>query len=117
MDARKKLIQKRGRRAIRVRARIEGTAERPRLSVFRSNRFMLAQLIDDVAGKTLASATSKSMKTKGTKTAGAEFVGKTIAEKAKAAGIKAAVFDRGSYRYHGRVKALVEAIRKEGVNI
>ena len=100
-----------------MRATVRGSAERPRLSVFRSNRFMLAQLIDDVAGKTIASATSKAMKTKGTKTAGAEFVGKAIAANAKKAGITSAVFDRGSYRYHGRVKALVEAARKEGLTI
>jgi large subunit ribosomal protein L18 len=117
MNDRKKLIEKRERRAIRTRARIRGTAERPRLSVFRSNKFMLAQLIDDVAGKTIASANSKAMKVKGTKTAGAEFVGKMIADLAKATGVTAAVFDRGSYRYHGRVKALVDAARKEGINI
>ena len=78
---------------------------------------MLAQLINDITGITVASATSKSMKTKGTKTAGAEFVGSAIGAAAKKAGITAAVFDRGSYRYHGRVKALVEAVRKEGINI
>ncbi len=117
MNDRKKLIEKRERRAIRTRARIRGTAERPRLSVFRSNKYMMAQLIDDVAGKTVASATSKEMKKKEPKLAGASFVGKTIAERAKTAGVTAAVFDRGSYRYHGRVKALVEAARKEGINI
>lgn len=100
-----------------MRATVRGTAERPRLSVFRSNRFMLAQLINDVTGKTIASATSKGMKTKGTKTAGAEFVGKAIAETAKKAGITSVVFDRGSYRYHGRVAALVEAARKEGLKV
>lgn len=117
MNDRKKLIEKRERRAIRTRARIQGTAERPRLSVFRSNKYMLAQLIDDVAGKTLAAATSKEIKKKEPKLSGAAFVGKTIAERAKAVGVTAAVFDRGSYRYHGRVKALVEAARKEGINI
>ncbi len=117
MNSRKKLIQVRGRRASRVRATVRGSAERPRLSVFRSNRFMLAQLIDDVAGKTLASVTSKAMKTKGTKTAGAEFVGKAIAAAAKTAGVSSVVFDRGSYRYHGRVAALVEAARKEGLKV
>lgn len=100
-----------------MRATVRGTAARPRLSVFRSNRFMLAQLIDDVAGKTLASANSKQLKKKDTKTAGAAYVGKTIAERAKAAGVTVVVFDRGSYRYHGRVRALVEAAREAGLKI
>jgi large subunit ribosomal protein L18 len=117
MDARKRLIQVRGRRAARVRATIRGTAERPRLSVFRSNKYMLVQLIDDAAGKTLASATSRELKKKDNKSSGAAFVGETIAERAKKAGITSAVFDRGSYRYHGRVKAFVEAARKAGLTI
>lgn len=100
-----------------MRATVRGTAVRPRLSVFRSNRYMLAQLIDDVTGKTVASANSKVLAKKDTKTAGAAYVGTTIAESAKALGITSAVFDRGSYRYHGRVEALVEAARKAGLNI
>ncbi|MFA6365092.1 MAG: 50S ribosomal protein L18 [Candidatus Paceibacterota bacterium] len=117
MNARKQLIQKRGRRANRVRTTVRGSDVRPRLSVFRSNKFTSVQLINDVSGKTLAQASSRESKKKMTKTAGAEFVGTTIAERAKALGVSAAVFDRGSYRYHGRVKALVEAARKGGLQI
>lgn len=107
----------RARRAFRVRAKVRGTSARPRLSVFRSNRFTVAQLIDDVAGKTLASASSREFKGKGAKGTVAVLVGKAIAERAKKAGVTKAVADRGSYRYHGRVKALIEAARAEGLNI
>jgi len=98
MDVNKKRI----RRKKRVRAKIRGTAERPRLSVFRSNRYIYAQLIDDVTGQTLAAASNKD----------ARAVGLSIAEKAKKKSIKAAVFDRGAYKYHGQVKALAEAFRE-----
>ena len=107
----------RARRAFRVRAKVQGTPERPRLSVFRSNRFTVAQLIDDAAGKTLVAASSREFKGKGAKALVAALVGKAIAERAKKAGIAKAVTDRGSYRYHGRVKALVKAARTEGLNI
>ena len=107
----------RARRAFRVRAKVRGTLERPRLSIFRSNRFTVAQLIDDMSGKTLAHASSRELKTKGAKGTVATEVGKAIAERAKKAGITKAVADRGSYRYHGRVKALVEAAREAGLNI
>ena len=105
------------RRHRRVRKRVSGTAERPRLVVFRSNRGIEAQLIDDVAGKTLAAASSLHLKKtfKGNKTAQAAEVGKTLAEAAKKAGVETVVFDRGGYLYHGRVKALADAAREGGL--
>lgn len=105
------------RRARRVRSVIRGTAERPRLSVFRSNRFTYAQLIDDVAGRTLASSSTRALKVKGKKSDVAAALGKAIAEAAKQLGIARAVPDRGPYKYHGRVKAVVEAARKAGLKI
>jgi len=107
----------RERRAIRVRAGISGTALRPRLSVFRSHRFIYAQLIDDASGKTLAAASSKEVKVKGDKKAQAKAVGESIAKKAKDLGIKSAIFDRGAYQYHGRVKILAEAFKEGGLNL
>lgn len=107
----------RARRAFRVRVKVRGTSARPRLSVFRSNRFTIAQLIDDMAGSTLASASSREFKGKSAKIPMAAQVGKAIAERAKKAGIAKAVADRGSYRYHGRVKALIEAAREAGLAI
>lgn len=100
-----------------MRAGIRGTAERPRLSVFRSNRFIYAQLIDDVGGRTLASASSKEVKKTGDKKNQAKAVGSLIAERAKEKGIKSAVFDRGAYQYHGRVKALAEAFKENGLQL
>jgi large subunit ribosomal protein L18 len=109
--------QARDRRRRRVRGKVSGTAERPRLAVFRSNVGIYAQLIDDAAGKTLASASWKSLPKgfKGTKTAQANEVGKRLAAAAEKAGIKAAVFDRAGYLYHGRVKALAEGAREGGL--
>lgn len=96
---------------------VSGTATRPRLAVFRSNKQIYAQLIDDVSGKTLASASSlkdaAAQTLNGIEQAG--HVGKSIAEKAKAAGITAVVFDRGGYLYHGRVKSLADAAREAGL--
>jgi len=103
----------RERRHARVRARISGTAERPRLAVFRSNRFISAQLIDDTVGRTLAAAHGREFK--GAAGAQAKAVGETIAQKAKTAGITAIVFDRGGYRYGGQVKALADAAREGGL--
>jgi large subunit ribosomal protein L18 len=103
----------RQRRHARVRARVIGTTERPRLAVFRSNRFISAQLIDDGAGKTIAAAHGREFK--GTQSAQAASVGSAIAEKAKAAGITSAVFDRGGYRYGGQIKALADAAREGGL--
>jgi large subunit ribosomal protein L18 len=110
--------QARLRRHRRVRGKVNGTAERPRLVVTRSNRGIVAQLVDDANGKTLASASWLQVKSfKGNKTAQAAEVGKLLAEKAKAAKVGGAVFDRGGYLYHGRVKALAEAAREGGLKI
>jgi large subunit ribosomal protein L18 len=122
MNARKKLNQKRMRRARRSSARIFGTTERPRLAVHRTNRFIYAELIDDTKGHTLASASNVSKKGekrsgKTTKVAAAETVGEAIAKKAVAQGITKAVFDRRSYRFHGRVKSLAEGAKKGGLLI
>jgi len=109
--------QARERRHRRVRKGVSGTAERPRLVVFRSNRGIAAQLVDDLAGKTLAAASSQNLAKsfKGDKTAQAAEVGKALAGAAKKAGIETAVFDRGGYLYHGRVKALADAAREGGL--
>ena len=109
--------QARERRHRRVRAKVHGTAERPRLVVFRSNRGIEAQLVDDDAGKTLASASHLALAKsfKGDKTAQAEAVGKALAAAAKKAGVDACVFDRGGYLYHGRVKALADGAREGGL--
>ena len=104
------------RRHRRVRGKITGTSERPRLVVFRSNKGIFAQLVDDEAGKTLASASWLQLRpTKGTKTEQAAEVGKALATAAKKAGIESCVFDRGGYLYHGRVKALAEGAREGGL--
>lgn len=109
--------QRIARRAGRVRAKVSGTSEYPRLSVFRSLNSIYAQLIDDTSGKTLVSATAKEVKVKGSKTDEAQAVGKLLAEKAVAKGIVKAVFDRGEFKYHGRVKALAEGAREGGLKI
>jgi large subunit ribosomal protein L18 len=111
--------QARVRRHKRVRKRIFGTVERPRLVVFRSNRGIEAQLVDDVDGKTLAAASWLHLKKsfKGSKTEQAAEVGKLLAANAKKAEIQEAVFDRGGYLYHGRVKALAEAAREGGLKL
>jgi len=116
----KKLIQVRKRRAIRNRAKVRGSAVMPRLSIFRSNVNIYAQLIDDEAGKTIFGASTRSIVKKGekmTKTIEAEVIGKAVAEFAKNSGIKNAVLDRGSYRYHGRVRAVAESARAAGLKI
>jgi large subunit ribosomal protein L18 len=108
--------QRRLKRRRRVRAKVRGTAERPRISVFRSNRGIVAQLIDDDAGRTLAAVNWTESELRGLKPMEqATRVGALLAERAKAAGIDAAVFDRGGYRYHGRVKALAEGAREGGL--
>ena len=108
--------QARARRHRRVRGKIFGTPERPRLVVFRSNRGIEAQLVDDVEGRTLAAATWLQLKKlKGNKSDQAAEVGKLLAQRAKEAGIETAVFDRGGYLYHGRVKALADAAREGGL--
>ncbi|WP_125706108.1 50S ribosomal protein L18 [Lacticaseibacillus daqingensis] len=107
----------RQRRHARVRGKISGTSERPRLNIFRSNKNIYAQLIDDVAGVTLASASTldKEIAASDSKTAAAAAVGALVAQRAVAAGHKVVVFDRGGYLYHGRVQALAEAARENGL--
>jgi len=123
MKAVKKLNQKRMRRVARTRAAISGTAERPRRTVRRSNRYFYAQLVDDVKGNTLISASSftllKEEKAAGkaTKTVNAFSVGELIGKKAIEKGIKVAVFDRRSYKFHGRVKSFVDGAKKSGLTI
>jgi large subunit ribosomal protein L18 len=108
--------QSRLRRRRRVRAKVRGTAERPRLSVFRSNRGIQAQLIDDVAGHTLAAVNWTEGDLKGLKTMEqAKKAGELLAQRAGEAGIQSCVFDRGGYKYHGRVRALAEGAREGGL--
>ena len=108
-------IERRIKIKYRVRKNVNGTAERPRLSVFRSNKQIYAQVINDVTGTTLASASSLGLETM-PKIEQAQKVGALLAEKAKAAGITSVVFDRNGYLYHGRVKALADAAREGGLN-
>lgn len=106
--------EKRVVRHNRIRAKVSGTAERPRLAIFRSNRFVYAQLIDDVAGKTLAATDTRTVKS-GTATEKATAIGAEIAKKAKAVGVNSVVFDRGGFRYQGAIAALADAARAEGL--
>jgi large subunit ribosomal protein L18 len=108
--------QSRLRRRRRVRAKVRGTAERPRLSVFRSNRGIQAQVIDDVSGHTMAAVNWTEGDLKELKSMDqAKRAGELLAERAKAAGVETVVFDRGGYRYHGRVKALADGARESGL--
>jgi len=103
----------------RIRKKVHGTADRPRLAVFRSLNHIYAQVIDDVSGKTLATASTNEKDLRGSSGGNVEAaarVGKAIAERATAAGVKSVVFDRGGYVYHGRVKALIDATREGGLN-
>jgi large subunit ribosomal protein L18 len=105
------------RRTFRTRNKIKAVSSRPRLSVFRSDKHIYAQIIDDAAGATLAAASSVALPAKsGTKTEVAKAVGAAIAQAALSANIKAVVFDRGAYQYHGRVKALADAAREGGLD-
>ena len=107
----------RARRHRRVRRKVTGTAERPRLTVFRSNRRIYAQIIDDLEGRTLASASSREIKESGLdKSQTAGKVGELLSERIKEKNIARVVFDRGGYLYHGRVKALAEGVRKGGID-
>jgi large subunit ribosomal protein L18 len=119
MNRLKRLQATRLRRKLRVRRRTRGSAERPRLHVFRSCKHISAQVIDDVAGRTLAAASTCEAdlrpKEKGTKSQRATLVGELIAQRAKDAGVSKVVFDRGPYKYHGRVKALADGARKSGL--
>jgi large subunit ribosomal protein L18 len=105
----------RSKRHRRVRVRLVGTPERPRLSVFRSLNHVYAQLIDDSGSRTLAAASTVGLKAKGNGVAEAAEVGKAIAARAKAAGVSSVVFDRGGFLYHGRIKALADAAREAGL--
>jgi large subunit ribosomal protein L18 len=106
------------RRRRRVRAKVTGTAERPRISVFRSNRGIHAQLVDDLAGRTLVAVAWTESDLRSLKPMEqAEQAGRALAERAKAAGVDTAVFDRGGYRYHGRVKAFAEGVREGGLTV
>jgi len=107
----------RQRRHERVRKQVEGTAGRPRLAVFRSNRHIIAQVIDDASGRTLASASTleADLRATGSNVAAATQVGARVAERAKAAGVSTVVFDRGGFRYHGRIAAVADAARDAGL--
>ena len=111
--------EKRGHVHTRIRKKLQGTAERPRLNVYRSLNHIYVQVIDDLNGKTLVSASTaegkKEARNKGGNVASAKSVGKTIAERAKEKGVTKVVFDRGGYIYHGRVKALADAAREAGL--
>ena len=111
-------LERRTRIKHRIRKIVSGTATKPRLSVYRSNKEIYAQIIDDVAGKTLAAASSRDKEVKdasGTKSDIAELVGKNLADRAKKAGVETISFDRGGYLYHGRVKSLAEGAREGGL--
>jgi large subunit ribosomal protein L18 len=117
----KRALNQRQRRHKRVRAKVSGTAQRPRLNVFRSSAHIYAQLIDDIAGHTLVAACDLEEEVKSragdgaTKTARAKTVGQVVAERAKSAGVQSVVFDRGGFLYHGRVKAVAEGAREGGL--
>ncbi|MCD8484436.1 50S ribosomal protein L18 [Candidatus Woesebacteria bacterium] len=111
----KALQKQRLRRARRVRSKLHGTAERPRLSIYRSNQHVFIQAIDDDKSLTVASAYDKGAK--GTKTERAQAAAEQVAEQLKQAGVKQVTFDRGYYRYHGRVKAVADTIREQGIEL
>ncbi len=120
MDSARKRAEGRTRRHMRVRKNVTGTPERPRLNVFRSHKHIYAQVIDDIAGHTLAAASTVDTELRDelegkSKMERAKEVGKLVAERAKGAGVKQVVFDRGGYQYHGRVKALADAAREAGL--
>ncbi len=121
MNHQKTINRQRARRHFRVRKRVQGTPERPRLSVFRSGKHIYAQVIDDLAGRTLASASTmdKQLRSKDIKaynTEAAKAIGAAIAQRALAAGVQQVCFDRRYYRYHGRVAALADAARAAGLS-
>ena len=117
MDRAKARVVSRDRIKERIRTKVTGTTERPRLAIFKSQKYIYAQLIDDAAGKTLASASSKDSDSgvKGANAAATKAVGALIARRAKDKGITRVVFDRGGYLYHGNVKALADAARENGL--
>ena len=120
MSHERALLRQRQRRRFRVRKAIRGTSEQPRLSVFRTHKHIYAQLIDDTTGRTLASASSLDKQLRdglgvGGNREAAEVIGRAVAERAQAAGVKKVCFDRGAFRYHGRVAALADAARAAGL--
>ena len=117
MDQAKQRVTARNRMKVRIRRKVHGTADRPRLAVFRSLKYIYAQVIDDASGKTIASASSreKDSGAKGANAAAAKAVGALIAKKAQDKGVKQVVFDRGGYVYHGNIKALADAARENGL--
>jgi large subunit ribosomal protein L18 len=120
MDHARTILRQRLRRRFRVRRHIRGTADRPRLAVFRTHKHIYAQIIDDAAGRTVASASSMDKQLRGSVGFGgnkqaAEAIGRAVAERAKAAGVTKVCFDRGEFRYHGRVAALADAARAAGL--
>ena len=119
-DRSRQRLYGRRRRHHRIRKKVRGTAERPRLAVFRSNRHLVAQVIDDSAGRTLAAASTHEPALRGGATgtvAAATEVGRLVAERAREAGVTSVVFDRGGYRYHGRVAAVADAARDAGLEL
>jgi large subunit ribosomal protein L18 len=121
MEHARTILRQRLRRRHRVRRFIRGTAERPRLSVFRTDKHIYAQVIDDASGRTLASASSRDKQLRDTLSFGgnkqaAEAIGRAVAERAKAAGVTQVCFDRGEFKYHGRVAALADAARAAGLD-
>jgi large subunit ribosomal protein L18 len=118
VDVRRRLQKRRLSRARRVRRRVRGTGERPRLTVRRSHRHLWVQVIDDGQGRTLCAASTKALKIeRGGNLAAAKAVGEEIGRQIAALGVKKACFDRGGYRYHGRVKAVADAVRAAGVEM
>ena len=117
MDQAKQRVESRQRVQERIRRKVQGTAQRPRLAVFRSLKYIYAQVIDDASGKTIASASSreKDSGAKGANAAAAKAVGALIAKKAQDKGVKQVVFDRGGYQFHGNIKALADAARENGL--
>jgi large subunit ribosomal protein L18 len=117
MDQAKQRVESRQRVQERIRRKVHGTAQRPRLAVFRSLKYIYAQVIDDASGKTIASASSreKDSGAKGANAAAAKAVGALIAKKAQDKGVKQVVFDRGGYQFHGNIKALADAARENGL--
>jgi len=115
VSAKKTTLDPRQRRHRRVRKKVRGTAERPRLAVFRSNKHIYAQVIDDVSGRTIASASTAGVDGPTGNIDAAKQVGGQVAERAKAAGVSKVVFDRGGFLYHGRVAALADAAREAGL--
>ena len=117
MDRARQRVEARGRIRERIRGKVTGTSERPRLAVFRSLKSIYAQVIDDSTGRTIVSASSleKDAGTKGSNSAAAKAVGALIAKKAKDKGVTRVVFDRGGYLYHGNIKALADAARENGL--